>query len=479
MKILVTGGTGVIGEGAIPELIARGHEVRLLSRHADEDARQWPGVEPFPGNVADASTLAGAAEGCEAVLHVAGIAAEDPPNVTFESVNVNGTRNIIEETQRANVRRFVVVSSLGADRGASEYHQSKLAAEDLVRESELDWTIIRPGNVFGPGDEVISRILKMVRALPAVPVIDSGDQEFQPIWHEDLAKVLVSTVERSDLQGQTLEAAGSEITTMNDLLRRFAEITGRSPVRVPVPSALAQFAVDPNMLTMLNERNVVRGKSAIEILGVSATPLDEGLRMLADSLQEVLPEDGVGSLEHKRFWADIRGSRYPAPALMMQFRERVNDFMPLEFAAEPGAPEKIEKGVTLTGHLPLRGNFQVRVEVAEPNHVVFATIEGHPLAGIVEFTTKETGDTVQFAIDVHSRASNLFDLIATRTIGGPAQSANWRAVVQRVIDFSGGTSDGVHEEVEKLSDEDAKPIENRVKSMVQDRKREEAVGGGR
>ena len=478
MKILVTGGTGVIGEGAIPELLARGHQVRLLSRHADEDAKQWKGVEAFTGNVADATTLSGAADGCDAVLHVAGIVAEDPPEVTFESVNVGGTRNILAEALRANARRFVFVSSLGADTGTSDYQKSKLDAEKLVEQSTLDWTIVRAGNVYGPGDEVISVILKMVRALPAVPVVDLGDQEFQPIWHEDLAGVLAAAIERADLKSQTLEAAGPEITTMNDLLGRFGEITGRSPIRVPVPAALARMVVDHNKLTMLKEENVVRGKSALEILEINATPLDQGLRSLADSLQEVLPEDGVGALEHKRFWSDIRGSRYAAPALMMHFRERVNDFMPLEFAAEPGAPETIEKGVTLTGHLPLRGNFQVRVEVAEPNHVVFATIEGHPLAGIVEFTTKENAGAVQFAIDVYSRASNLLDFIAARTIGGPAQSANWRAVVQRVIDFSGGTSDGVHEEAEKLSEEDAKPVEARVKAMVQARKRED-LGAGR
>ena len=475
MKILVTGGTGVIGEGAIPELLARGHEVRLLSRHADEDAKQWKGVDPFTGDIADASTLTGAADGCDAVLHVAGIVAEDPPEVTFQSVNVGGTRNILDEAKRAGVRRFVFISSLGADTGASDYHQSKLAAEKLVQVAAFDWTIVRAGNVYGPGDEVISTILKMVRALPVVPVVDSGDQEFQPIWHQDLARVLASAIERSDLQSQTLEAAGPEITTMNDLLRRFAEITDRSPIRIPVPSALAQFVIDENKLTMLKEGNVVRGKSAIEELRIDATPLAEGLRILADSLQEVLPEDGVGALEHKRFRADIRGSRFTAPALMMQFRQRVNDFMPLEFAAEPGAPETIEKGGTLTGKLPLRGNFQVRVEVAESNHVVFATIEGHPLAGIVEFTTQDTPDGVQFAIDVYSRASNLLDFIASRTVGGPAQSANWRAVVQRVIDASGGTSDGVHEEAKKLTDDEARPIEARVKSMVQARHREESA----
>ena len=485
MKVLVTGGTGVIGEGAIPELLARGHEVRLLSRHAKDDAKQWADVEPFDGDVSDAQSINGAADGCDAVLHIAGIVAENPPDVTFQSVNVNGTQNVIDEAKRANARRFVFVSSLGADIGASDYHKSKLEAERLVEKSELDWTIVRPGNVYGPGDEVVSLILKMVRALPVVPVIDNGDQNFQPIWHEDLAKVLATTVERTDLNARKLDAAGPEITSMNDLLKRFAEITGRSPVKVPVPMALAQLTtklgsmavdlpVDDNKLTMLQEENVSRGESAVQLLGINTTPLDAGLRLLADSMKEMLPEDGFGKLEHKRFWADIKGSRFNAPGLMKQFRERVNEFMPIEFAAEPGAPEKIEKGVTLTGHLPLRGNFQVRVEVVEPNHVVFATLEGHPLAGIVEFTTSDTGGAVRFAIDVWSRASNFFDFIAVRTVGGPAQSANWRAVVQRAIDASGGTSDGVHDEAEKLDEEEAKRVEARVKSLVQDRQREES-----
>jgi uncharacterized protein YbjT (DUF2867 family) len=474
MKILVTGGTGVIGEGVIPELLQRGHQVRLLSRHADDDAKQWPGVEPFAGNVADAASLGGAADGCDVIVHIVGIASENPPEVTFQSVNVDGTRNVLAAGKRAGVKRFVYVSSLGADVGESAYHRSKREAEQLVEASGLEWTIVRPGNVYGPGDEVMSLILKMVRTLPAVPVIDSGDQEFQPIWHEDLAKVLASVVEHSGLGGQTLEAAGAEITTMNDVIERFREITGRSPVRVPVPSALAQFGVDENMLTMLREKNVVRGKSAVEVLGIQPTPLDEGLRMLADALKEALPEDGFGSLEHKTFFADIRGSRYTPASLMTLFRERVNDFMPIEFVAEPGAPDRIEKGATLTGSLPLRGNFQVRVEVAEPQHVVFATIEGHPLAGIVEFTTSETGGALRFAIDTWTRASNFLDWVAVRTVGAPAQDANWRAVVQRVIDASGGTSEGVQQEKERLSEDAAARVEERVKSLVQERKRDEA-----
>jgi uncharacterized protein YbjT (DUF2867 family) len=484
MKILVTGGTGVIGEGVIPELLQEGHTVRLLSRHANEDAKQWEGVEPFRGNVADPASLRGAALGCDAVLHIAGIAKEHPPDLTFASINVDGTRNILEETKRAGVKTFVFVSSLGADNGASDYHKSKLAAEKLVQQSQLAWTIVRPGNVYGPGDEVISTMLKLVRALPAIPVIDDGSQEFQPIWYEDLAKMLAAAVTRNDVRGQIVEAAGNEITSMNDILERFGKITGRSFIRVPVPMPLASLAtriaslavdlpVDQEKLTMLQEKNVVRGKSAAEALGVRTTPLEEGLKRLADSIPEMLPEEGFGSMEHKRFRADIAGARHTAASLMAIFRNRTNEIMPIEFAAEPGSPDSVEKGATMTGNIPGRGNIQVRTEVDEPTRIVFATLEGHPLAGIVEFTTSDVPGGVRFAIDVYARASNLFDWIGMKTVGRAAQNANWRTVVQRMIDASGGTSDGVHEEKQRLDDDEAARVEKRVKSLVQERKREE------
>lgn len=485
MKLLVTGGTGVIGESTIAQLLASGHSVRLLSRHATRDVKQWNGVEPFNGDVADAASIAGAAAGCDCVLHIAGIATEHPPERTFEAVNVGGTRNILAEAVDAGASRFVFVSSLGADTGESDYHKSKFAAERLVETSELQWTIVRPGGVFGPGDEVISTILKMVRALPAVPVIDSGDQEFQPIWHEDLAKCLAAVVERDDLARQIVEAAGPEITTMNDLLHRFATITGRSPVKVPIPMSLAQLTarlasmaveipIDETKLTMLREKNVARGRTAAEVLGISMTPLDTALRLLADELPESLPEDGVGQMEHKRFWAEINGSRHTPATLMTMLRDRVTEIMPIEFAAEPDVPRRIDEGSTLTAALPLRGNIQVRVELAEPTHIVFATIEGHPLAGIVEFKTEAASSGVRFSIDTYTRAANTLDWIAMKALGGRKQTANWEAVIERIIAASGGSSDGVHEENEVLDDSAASAVSHRVASLIQERKRDQS-----
>src|SRR5689334_4824962 len=134
MRILVTGGTGVVGDAAVRALVGRGHTVRLLTRHAERDARAWPaGVEPHEGDVTDPGSLAGAADGCDAVLHAVGIVDESPPELTFERVNVDGTRHVVAEAERAGVPHLVYVSSLGADTGRSPYHQSKLAGEQVAR----------------------------------------------------------------------------------------------------------------------------------------------------------------------------------------------------------------------------------------------------------------------------------------------------------------------------------------------------------
>src|SRR5690606_32211914 len=157
VRVLVTGGTGVIGRATINELLRRGHEVRLLSRGAEEAHSEWDErVEPFAGDVSDAGAITGAADGCAAVVHITGIVEESPPETTFEAINVEGTRNIVNEAQRAGVRRLIFISSLGADRGESDYHASKRRGEEIVRTFRGAWTVVRVGAVIGPGDETVS-----------------------------------------------------------------------------------------------------------------------------------------------------------------------------------------------------------------------------------------------------------------------------------------------------------------------------------
>ncbi|MGH7485687.1 MAG: NAD-dependent epimerase/dehydratase family protein, partial [bacterium] len=103
MKVLVTGGSGVIGRAVVTEILAGGNTVRLLSRNASDDAKQWPaGVESWPASIEEHDELRGCAEGCDLVLHMAGVVQESGP-LTFESVNVEGTRAIVREAERCRV----------------------------------------------------------------------------------------------------------------------------------------------------------------------------------------------------------------------------------------------------------------------------------------------------------------------------------------------------------------------------------------
>jgi nucleoside-diphosphate-sugar epimerase len=490
MKVLVTGGTGVIGHAAVTEILAAGHTVRLLSRNAAEDAKEWPtGVESWPASIGDSEALRGCAEGCDLVLHVAGIV-EETGSLTFESVNVEGTRSVVREAERGKVGRFIYVSSLGAEAGESPYHRSKRRAEEIVRNFAGGWIILRPGNVYGPGDEVISLLLTLVRTLPVVPVIGTGEDLFQPIWVQDLSAAVIQCVDRTDLHGRVLELAGEEKTSLNKLLDRLSEITGRTPTRIPIPPFLAsagatiaslvgaKLPINESQLMMLSEGNVIRTPGANALTGVfhiTPTPLDSGLRKLADMQPEQTPDKGVGSLKRKRFWVDIGGTVMTPEELFARFRLRFGDLTPLlDLRAEPGTPAILSKGNTLTMALPVRGNVQVRVEQLTDNSATLVTLAGHPLAGAIRFLAERRGDLIRFEVQVYDRPANLADWFAMRTVGEGLQASAWDGLVQAMVDEAGGVAAGpVQHEDTYLDEQQSERVEQWVKDLVTERKRAE------
>lgn len=492
MRVLVTGGTGVVGASAVTALLQRGHTVRLLSRHAAEDVEQWSqGVHAWPGDVASAATIAGAADGCDAVLHLVAIVEEHPPESTFARVNVEGTRNLLREADRAGVRRFVFVSSLGCERGNSAYHRSKKEAEELVRGFAGDWRIVRPGAVYGPGDEHLAVLLRMMRTLPAIPVIGNGEQRFQPIWHGDLAEALVVIVERDDLSRRTLDVAGRELTSQNDLIERMRRLTGRSPAAIPVPElatslglkALDLLGIDvpfnEEQLTMLRDGIAIPDDSRnalIDDLGVEPTPLDRGLELLADVQPETLPSEGFGALHRKRFWAEIADSPFDADALFSLVRTRFSELMPriVETDAEPDTATRVVEGETLTLGLPLRGHVQVRVAEVADRSFTLVTVEGHPLAGAVRFLVEERGGALRFEVQVYSRAAGVVDFLLMRALGDRIQEANWVQLVRNVVEESRGRSDGPERAEESLDEEQASRVEEWLRGLVMARRRDEA-----
>lgn len=140
MNVLITGGTGVVGAGAIPAVLRAGHKVRLLTRHAEREVPAYPeGVVPIRADVADPTRLGPAVQGCECILHLAGIVEEDPPENTFERINVQGTQYLVDAAEANGQPFLILVSSLGAERGHSAYHHSKRRAEEIVSRYRGPW----------------------------------------------------------------------------------------------------------------------------------------------------------------------------------------------------------------------------------------------------------------------------------------------------------------------------------------------------
>jgi len=483
MRILVTGGTGVVGESVVRALHARGHTVRVLSRHAGRGEKWWPeGIEGWAGDVANEPSIRGSTEGCEVVLHIAGIVDEQPPERTFQRVNIDGTRYVVLEAERAGVRKLIYVSSLGAERGASPYHKSKYVAEDVVRAFSRDWVIIRPGAVYGPGDDHLSVLLRMVRTLPMVPTVGDGNQQFEPVWHEDLAKALVVAVDRDDVRCQVLEIAGPERTSQNDLVARLRKLTGRAAPQVPLPQMLASWGlraldalgvetpIAQSQLDMLAEGNVIatgRTNALTDVLGIAPTRLDDGLRRLVDEQPEQLPSEGVGTLRRKRFWVDIRGGRFTPDELFAYVKSHFSELMPsiVGMHAEPHTSVRVEEGETLTFDLPLRGHIQVRVAEAADRRITFLTLSGHPIAGAVRFVVKPANDAVRFEVEVYDRAATVVDHLAMRTVGQWIQNETWKGLATNVARAAGGTS-GKAESVEDELDEHEADVVNEWASTL-------------
>lgn len=186
--LALTGATGFVGKATMDRALSRGHHVRALTRR-DQPPRE--GVTWVDGSLAKEDSLARLASGADAVIHIAGVV--NGSKLDFIHGNVDGTRNMAAAAASMGVRRFVHVSSLSArEPQLSEYGRSKERAEAEVRNSGLDWTMVRPPGVYGPGDMEMRDIFRMAK-LGVVVLPPAG--RISLIHVSDLARLLVAMAE--------------------------------------------------------------------------------------------------------------------------------------------------------------------------------------------------------------------------------------------------------------------------------------------
>lgn len=234
--VALTGATGFVGQETLDQLLTAGFTVRALTRRTqiERDGITW-----VSGALDNIAALRALVNDADVVLHIAG-AVNAHSRADFEAGNSSGTANVITAMHQAGVRRLVHVSSLAARQPAlSDYCWSKAQAEDHVRASALDWTMVRPPAVYGPRDTEFSELLRVAR-LGILPVPPAGRSSL--IHVRDLARLLLSL---SDDASESHYGATWEVDddTPNgyshpELAAAFAQALGRNVRAIPLPRFL-------------------------------------------------------------------------------------------------------------------------------------------------------------------------------------------------------------------------------------------------
>jgi hypothetical protein len=181
-------------------------------------------------------------------------------------------------------------------------------------------------------------------------------------------------------------------------------------------------------------------------------------------IRQQRPSEGWGPLVHNRYRVDIDGSPHRGTALRDVFRRNVAALIPLD---QVGPVTRFKKNQTFTVALPLGGALPMRVEDILPGRIVCATLEGHPLAGLLTFDFVERGPQVRFEIGVHARLAPRADAVLMAPIDGLLQALNWTAVAERLVDVSGGRAPaGVQTETIALDADEVKRIEDWAESLA-------------
>jgi len=266
MKLLLTGASGFIGTHIGATLTAAGHEVMVATRSAGLDFNQLREPADWQPHLT----------GIEAVINCVGIIAERHDQ-SFTTLHYHAPAALFRACVEVGVTRVIQISALGADeRAITPYQSSKKAADDVLRRLPLDWFVLRPSLVYGPGGKSTA-LFRRLASLPVIPLVDRGQQMIQPVHVDDLVAAVLTCL-TTQLTCQTIDVVGPNAITFADWIQQLRRQNGKPLATiVSVPYSLARLVaplahyliplLTADNLRMLQQGNTADVQPLVNLLG--------------------------------------------------------------------------------------------------------------------------------------------------------------------------------------------------------------------
>ncbi len=225
-RILVLGGSGFVGRQVCEQLARLGWHITVPTRRAVNAAKvqSLPGLTVLEASVHSEADLARLMPGHDAVVNL--VAVLHGSETRFEQVHVALPAKIVRAMQHAGVQRLVQVSALGADlQGPSKYQRSKARGEAVLQGAGLQLTVLRPSVIYGAEDKFLNLFADLQGIAPFMPLAGSGTR-FQPVWVGDVARAVVTCLQKPETIGQTYELCGPDVLTLGQLVKQAGQWAG-------------------------------------------------------------------------------------------------------------------------------------------------------------------------------------------------------------------------------------------------------------
>ena len=299
MKVAVFGGTGFVGSYILDELLAQGHQAKLLVR-ADSESKlsTFSQIEAVFGNVSDINKIEETLDDCEAAIYLIGIIRQFPgKGITFEELHFQSAKRVIHAAEKAGVKRFILMSANGVKPNGTPYQSSKWLAEQVLKESTLDWTIFRPSLIFGDPKGKIEFCTQLRDDMLSLPIPaplfhhglipkNAGEFEMSPIHVKNVTTFFVAALSKDSTYGKRYNLGGTDTFTWKQLIKQIATGVGKIKWTMPAPvfpikmaagmlDRFSFFPITKDQLTMLLEGNTCDSKEVFEEFKIDPIPMNK------------------------------------------------------------------------------------------------------------------------------------------------------------------------------------------------------------